>query len=51
MNAEVIKQFNSGEGIKIKEIDKCHQCIGKRIVKKEKTLEVDIEKGAPDKKK
>jgi|LauGreDrversion4_2_1035121.scaffolds.fasta_scaffold19572_3 DnaJ family protein A protein 2 len=50
MNAEVIKQFNSGEGIKIKEIDKCHQCIGKRIVKKEKILEVDIEKGAPDKK-
>jgi DnaJ family protein A protein 2 len=43
-------KFNSGEGIKIKETDKCNQCSGKRIIKKEKILEVDIEKGAPDKK-
>jgi DnaJ family protein A protein 2 len=41
---------NIGKGIKIKEEDKCTQCKGERIVKKTKILEVDIDKGAPDKK-
>lgn len=34
----------------IKDCDKCSECKGKRVVKKDKILEVDIEKGAPDKK-
>ena len=46
----ILFSYILGEGTKIKEEDKCGQCKGAKVIKKEKCLEVEIEKGAPDKK-
>jgi len=37
-----------GEGTTIKEKDKCSECKGQKATQKSKTLEVEIDKGAPD---
>ena len=39
-----------GEGNKINEKDKCQPCKGNKVIMKEKVLDIDVEKGAPDKK-
>lgn len=41
----------NGEGFVIKEKDKCKDCKGQKVVKATKTIQVDIDKGAPDGKK
>jgi len=37
-----------GEGTSIKEKDKCGECKGQKVIQKAKTIEVDLDKGAPD---
>lgn len=38
----------NGEGTTVKEKDKCLECKGQKVSQKAKTLEVEIDKGAPD---
>jgi len=37
-----------GEGTTIKEKDKCVECKGQKVIQKSKTIEVDLDRGAPD---
>jgi len=37
-----------GEGTTIKESDKCGECKGQKVIQKSKTIEIELDKGAPD---